>query len=172
MRTKLEALTRRIRRGRLSLTGAEWGLARASGLVLFFMMLLISADIFMRAAFNDPIQLAFELAELLMVFVVFLGFAYTQREGGFIRVELLLFRLRGVPRRLADYLNYILSIVFFIIFSSQSVIIAWDAFVTGERTRGLVPMLLWPARTAIAVAGIFLLVELTVGLVRYYRRKI
>ena len=162
----------KFRRRWFNLESTEFGLIMIGGLMLFSLMVLVSADVFMRNVFNAPIQVSFKLSELLMCFIVFLGFAWTQREGGFVRIELLISRLSTPVRSRFDYVNYILSIGFFIVFSWQSVLIAWDALVRGETTHGLISLPVWPARAAIAIGSIFLLAELMVGLVRHCRGKI
>ncbi|MBI2869685.1 MAG: TRAP transporter small permease [Chloroflexi bacterium] len=148
----------------------EKALAIAGAVILFCLMLLISADIILRAVFNAPIQIAFELAEVMMVFV-FLGFAYTKREGGFIRIELLLSNLSKKTQGRLAYLDYLVSITFFIIFAWQSTLIAIDSIVRTETTRGMVPIQLGPVRTLLAIGVIFMLIELVVGLVKHIRRS-
>lgn len=158
-------------KGIFNLKGIESGFAVASGFFLFSMMILITVDILCRLIFNAPIQVVFELVEMLMVFVIFLGFAHAQRKGGFIRIELFIHRFAEQKRRPFEYINYIASIIFFVVFCWRSLIIAWDSFVKNETTRGLVPLLIYPARAAIFLGGVLMLIELIVETVRHRREK-
>lgn len=157
--------------GLSSLERIEARLALLGGFFLFFMMLLITSDILLRTIFNSPIQLAFELVEVLMVFLIFLSFPNAQRQGGFVRIELLTDLFPKEKRRPFEYINYIISIIFFIIFCWRSSIILWDSYMIQETTRGLVPLLVYPARAAIFVGGALMLIELVVELVNYSRRS-
>ena len=62
---------------------------------IFLLMLLGSAQIVLRSAFNSPIAGYIDLVELSMAGMAFLGAAYCQRLGAHIRMELLVARLRG-----------------------------------------------------------------------------
>ena len=98
---------------------AKW-LLRAEQFLLYLavlatvgMMCLTSADALSRYAFNRPIMGAFELTEkYLMVAAIFLGLSYAYRGGLFIRVTILVDRLSGRSRLLADYFAYLVTLAF------------------------------------------------------------
>ena len=56
-------------------------------MIIFFMMFHITADVAGRYLFNNPIPATYEITEMLMVLVVFLGLGYTQASRSHIRVE-------------------------------------------------------------------------------------
>jgi len=62
------------------------------------MMLLVTADVTMRFAFNAPIPGAIELVRVLMIVVVFAGMAYTGIVKGHVRVEILIDRFSPTAR--------------------------------------------------------------------------
>lgn len=56
--------------------------------VLYVMMGLVIVDVGGRFLFNKPIAGNIELTEMLMVFSIYLGMAYTQREKGHVGMDL------------------------------------------------------------------------------------
>ena len=66
-----------------------------AALAILMLMILGSAQIFLRSALNSPIAGYIDLVELSMASMAFLGAAYCQRLGGHIRMEMLVSRLRG-----------------------------------------------------------------------------
>lgn len=67
----------------------------AAALAIFMLMVLGTAQIFLRTAFNSPIPGYIDLVELSMAGMAFLGAAYCQRLGSHIRMEILVGHLRG-----------------------------------------------------------------------------
>ncbi|MGB7241609.1 MAG: TRAP transporter small permease [Sulfitobacter sp.] len=66
----------------------EHGLGVICAVVLLCMMSLTGVDVIARYVLNAPIQGAFELTEVLLVFLVFCAMPLTTRTGGHIEVEL------------------------------------------------------------------------------------
>lgn len=90
-------------------------LSRITGLVamgvLFLMMLLTVADVFLRAVFNKPIIGATEITEQMMVAVAFLGFGWCALQNRQIKVDLFVARYRPGTRRLVDIGVILVSMV-------------------------------------------------------------
>jgi len=66
-----------------------------AGLAIFVLMVLGSAQIFLRTLLNYPIDGYIDVVQLSMATMAFLGAAYCQRLGAHIRMEILLGFLRG-----------------------------------------------------------------------------
>jgi TRAP-type C4-dicarboxylate transport system permease small subunit len=79
-------------------------LGRISAGFIFIMMLLVTADVFGRYVFNEPIKGAGEIVELMMVLVAYLAFAHSVFNKGNVTVDL-------VTSRLSSRTNAILNIV-------------------------------------------------------------
>lgn len=77
---------------------------RAACIVLFLMMLLTIADVFLRKVFAKSILGTVEITEFMMVVIVFFGLAYTEALDGHIKVDV-------VMSRLGDRTQHIVSIV-------------------------------------------------------------
>lgn len=69
---------------------------------LAFLMLVITADVLLRAILNKPIRGANEIAELTMLVIVFLSIAYAQHLKANISVSILFDKF---PKKVQDILN-------------------------------------------------------------------
>jgi TRAP-type C4-dicarboxylate transport system permease small subunit len=133
------------------------------------MMCLTSADAFSRYLFNKPILGALELTEkYLMVAAVFLGLSYAFRGGLFIRVTLLVDRLSGTARLVADYVAHLTTLTF----------CGFMVYATGQQAlRGLsddtelstLPLRVGPAYSFVLVGFLALTVVLLIDLARVRR---
>ena len=65
------------------------GLSYLGAAALFGMMILTTADVIFRYAFNSPILGAFEVTEFLVLLVIFSFLGYTQAQKSHISVDLL-----------------------------------------------------------------------------------
>lgn len=69
--------------------------------VLFLMMLtLVCLDVFMRYAFNNPFGWVVEVCEYMLLYITFLGAAWLLRNGGQVRVDIVMMHL---PKRMERY---------------------------------------------------------------------
>jgi TRAP-type C4-dicarboxylate transport system permease small subunit len=79
--------------------------------IVFFLMLLVTAEIIARHVLGSPIPGQVETATLSLVLILYLGLAYTQLERGHIRVELLVSRVKGKKRELLEAFVLFLSLI-------------------------------------------------------------
>jgi TRAP-type C4-dicarboxylate transport system permease small subunit len=75
------------------------------------MMMLVVVDVFMRYVMQRPLMVADEFSAYMLVALSFLGFAYTWRQGGHVRVEVV---VKFLPPRLYDWVRLIGLILTFI----------------------------------------------------------
>lgn len=68
---------------------------------LAFLMFGITADVVVRAITGDPISGVFEMSELSLVMIVFLGAMWAQSDRAHIRVNIVTTKLAGLPHRIA-----------------------------------------------------------------------
>ncbi|GKX36227.1 MAG: hypothetical protein MnENMB40S_38450 [Rhizobiaceae bacterium MnEN-MB40S] len=134
-----------------------------AGLTIFILMLMGSAQIFLRSVFNAPIAGYIDLVQLSMATMAFLGAAYCQRVGAHIRMELLVGNLRG--RALWAFETISTLVAIFII----AVIIryGWDHFVrsyqSGDTTIDA-EIIVWPSKLLVPLAFGLWLVRLLIQL--------
>ncbi|MBI2868800.1 MAG: TRAP transporter small permease [Chloroflexi bacterium] len=155
----------------LSFRTVEKSAAVVASVLCFIMMLVVVFDVSMRAIFNRPLLMGLELTELLMVGITYLGFANTQREGGFIRIELLTSHLPRAGRTFTDYLNQIISLVFVAILFWQSTLLSMQSLRIMEMTPGLSPLPVYPARIIISVGSGLMLITILIMLFSMHRGR-
>lgn len=82
-----------------------------SGWLVPAMMLLVAVEVFMRYVLHDPAMVADEFSAYMLVGLSYLGLAYTWRQGGHVRITLLVSRL---PARAASWIRLGVLILIFI----------------------------------------------------------
>ena len=98
----------RIDRGLLQI---EQVLALLSGFAVFMLMVLAVYSVGGRNLFNSPMPGYVDWIEQLMPLIAFLGIAYTQRDGGHIRMDILIGRLNGRPLWAAELITAVVSLL-------------------------------------------------------------
>ena len=79
--------------------------------VLFLLMLLTVADVVLRATLNKPIIGATEIAEQMMVVIVFLGLGWCALQGKQIRVDLFATLYPPGLLRIIDLIVYFVGLI-------------------------------------------------------------
>ena len=79
--------------------------------VLFLMMLLTVADVFLRAVLNKPIIGATEITEQMMVVIVFLGLGWCALQGKQIKVDLFASHYPPGTQRVIDLIIYFVGLI-------------------------------------------------------------
>ncbi len=83
----------------------------ASGGVIFALVCLAAANVIGRKLLNAPLPGFIDWVEQFMAVFAFFGLAYCQREGGHIRMDILVGRLRGRGLWLAEFLSVALMLL-------------------------------------------------------------
>ncbi|MBO9452066.1 TRAP transporter small permease [Tropicibacter sp. R16_0] len=91
-----------------SLLVIEKFLALLSGLAVFGLMLLAVVSVGGRNAFNAPLPGYVDWIEQAMPLIAFMGIAYVQRDGGHIRMDLVVSKLSGRALWFFELLSVIL----------------------------------------------------------------
>ncbi len=79
--------------------------ALLSGLAVFSLMLLAVVSVSGRNGFNAPLPGYVDWIEQAMPLIAFMGVAYTQRDGGHIRMDMLVGALRGRALYLVEFIT-------------------------------------------------------------------
>jgi len=85
--------------------------ALLSGLGVFALMCLAVISVGGRNAFNSPLPGYVDWIEQAMPLIAFLGIAFTQRDGGHIRMDIVVGRLRGRALWAAEFMSVFFMIV-------------------------------------------------------------
>jgi TRAP-type C4-dicarboxylate transport system permease small subunit len=86
-------------------------MALISGLAVFSLMVLAVISVGGRNLFNMPLPGYVDWIEQVMPLIAFLGIAYVQRDGGHIRMDILIGMLRGRVLWLAEMISVILILL-------------------------------------------------------------
>ncbi len=131
-----------------------WLIAIGETLIMVLMMIVV-AEIVCRPLFRS-IPGEYELAELLIVAVVFLGMANTQSHGDHVGMDLLTSRLKPKSRRLLEIITLSLSLAVFIVIMVKSSAVAYSAWKRNEATMGLISFPVWPSKILLPIGSFFL----------------
>ena len=95
-----------------------------AGVMFLGLMFLGASDVIGRYVFDKPIMGTMEASEVLMAGIVLLSWAYTQRTGGHVRVELVTSRYPPRVRAITNFVTLLLALILFSAITWQSTIIA------------------------------------------------
>ena len=120
---------------------------------ILFLMLLGVAQIVLRARwlFNAPMFGYIDLIELVMPALAILGFAYCQREGVHIRMDILVRRFHGRLLWAVEAFTTFFTMVIVGLIVRYSWVFFHDAYTSGDSTRDA-EFLTWPSKLVIPVA--------------------
>lgn len=138
--------------------------SEVSSVIIILLMFLVTSDVIGRYVFNSPIPGTYEVSESLMVFIVFLAYAYTEATGQHIRIQLI--ERRTTPRQLHS-LNVVACLIGIFVYGIicwQACGQAWVSVVVGERMTGWLRLPLFPARFALVWGSFILVLQFLVGL--------
>jgi TRAP-type C4-dicarboxylate transport system permease small subunit len=85
-----------------------------SGWLVPLMMMLVVVDVFMRYVMHRPLMIADEFSAYMLVALSFLGFAYTWRQGGHVRVEVVVNYLPPKLYAWVRLIGLILTLIFMV----------------------------------------------------------
>lgn len=132
---------------------------------MVFMAILmfgVTADVAARAIYGQSVPGLFEMSELSMVMVVFLGLGWTLRDDAHIRVTMLTDRLAPRPRRLAGALAWLCAALVFLLLAWPSTQEAAYSFSIREFRWGVVQIPIWWTKIALAAGLWFAAVQAVV----------
>jgi len=82
-----------------------------SGWLVPSMVLLVAVEVFMRYVLHDPAMVADEFSAYMLVGLSYMGLAFTWRQGGHVRITLLVSRL---PAIVAGWIRLCVLVMIFI----------------------------------------------------------
>lgn len=107
-----------------SLLTVEKFLALLSGLAVFGLMVLAVVSVGGRNAFNAPLPGYVDWIEQAMPLIAFMGIAYVQRDGGHIRMDIVVSKLKGR----ALWFFELLSVILILLLMTALVWGSWEHF--------------------------------------------
>lgn len=153
---------------------AEYVFTGISGLCFVALMFLGTADVIGRYVFNSPITGTYEISQVLMAGVVLLGWAYTMKTGGHVRVELVISRFPSRLRAIIDFVMMLLSLALFIMITWRSIFLVLQ-YMEEHRVLQTLNIPVYPFFGLVPVGAFFLCLEIIIQmiyLVPAFRRSV
>lgn len=147
------------------------------GVTIIALVLMAVWHVVGRKIFNAPVYGYVDWIEQFMIVFAFFGLSYCQREGGHIRMDIVVMRLKGRALWFAEWL----STLFMLILTIALVYGAWMHFDRSfDLTRPFfsrdssidIALPLWPAKLIVPVSFALLSARLAIQLVVYTRALI
>ena len=126
------------------------------GIAIALMMAISTVDVVLRKFFSIPIPGSYEFVSLTFVVVVFWSLAQIQRENGHVNLDILYNKLSQRGKLYVLGVILFLSAVMFVLATlSTGRDVIW-AIRSGDVIMGLINVVTWPSRLAIAIGTGFL----------------
>lgn len=138
------------------------------GVAIFALMWLTMAEVLGRRLLNAPVPGAIDYIEVGMVLFAFMGAAYCQREGGHVRMDLLVSNMKGRVQWAVEAIGVLIAAVYIGIIVIASAKDAWRSYEFGDETIDI-NLSVWPSKLVVPVALTFLEFRLLVQLWGYLR---
>ncbi|GAA5069361.1 TRAP transporter small permease [Maritalea mobilis] len=152
----------------------EAALNLIGGATIIMLVLLAVWNVVGRKLFNAPVPGYVDWISQFMILFAFLGLSYCQREGGHIRMDIVVMRLKGRPLWFAEFL----SVLFMLILTTGLIYGSWHHFLRSfdwdmalySRDSSIdIGLPLWPAKLVVPAAFTLLWVRLVLQLWGYGR---
>lgn len=144
-------------------------LALVSGLAVFSLMILAVVSVGGRNTLNMPLPGYVDWIEQVMPLIAFMGISYTQRDGGHIRMDILIGKLRGRTLWGAEFITTLAMLVLMLL-------LVWGSWAHFDRSFDMsrpfwsndssidIAIPLWPAKLLVPVAFSVLCLRLSLQL--------
>lgn len=152
----------------------EGVLALVSGITVFSLVLLAVVSVGGRNFFNQPLPGYVDWIEQAMPLIAFMGISYTQRDGGHIRMDMLVGALKGRPLYLVELITTLAML-------ALMVLMVWGTWAHFQRSFDFsapfwsrdssmdISLPLWPAKLLAPVAFSVLCLRLCLQIWAYSR---
>ena len=138
------------------------------GIVIFLLVFLATANVLGRWIFSWPISGYIDWVEQAMAFFAFLGIAFTQREGGHIRMDMVVGHIHGRSLWVTELLSTILMLFITVVLIYGSFLHFLRAFQIGDSSLDI-NLPTWPAKLVVPFALTVLALRLMLQIWGYAR---
>ena len=153
-----------------AVTGFSSGFNMVASAALVAMMLLTSADVFMRYLFNHPITGTYDVVGLLGALLAAFAMPYTMMKKGHVAVEILVQSLSRGKQLIIETFTHLLGISLFLVLVWQAILLSRDMKAAGEVTP-TVHLPFYPILYCMAVCFFGLCLAILVNLLRIWMKR-
>ncbi len=143
-------------------------LAAVGALVLVYLMVATSVDVFLRNTTGRGLHGVVEYSEILMAALVFLGLGQAQRTDAHIAVDIVVRRLPRPAERVVTTAGLVVTVVVLLFLAYATANSAVESFQAGERHYGVAAVPMWPARASIPLGLTVMALEGVVQAIRQW----
>lgn len=136
--------------------------------VIFILMFFMVAEVLGRKLLNAPIPGAIDWIEVSMATFAFLGAAYCQRQGGHVRMEVVMSRLHGTVLWVVEAVAVAIALFYVCVIAQKSFVHFLRAYEIGDSTIDI-QLVVWPSKLIVPIALSLLAIRLAIQLVGYIR---
>lgn len=148
---------------------AVWG-GYAASCALLIMTIGVTLDVLARFLLGAGTKAAVEMSGYLLVAIVFLGLAYTQKTKGHIEIDFLVKRLSVRAQRWCRIFNSAVFLAYTVMLGYFGWKSAWTSYQFNSTSRTGLDVIIWPYQMIIpvglAIASLLLVVSICLGIVR------
>ena len=133
-----------------------------AGIGIAVLMLPTVVDVTHRKIFGPSLPGMLEISEVGLVFVAYLAMASALASGTHISTPVLTSLL---PNRIASTLRLAGKLIVWFVLVMMTLgsgLIAFESFLVGEFRFGLIQMPIWPAKVAVAIGLLMMLIEISI----------
>jgi len=138
------------------------------GIIIIALVLFATVNVLGRWLFDMPINGYIDWVEQSMAFMAFLGIAYTQREGGHIRMDMLVSRLHGRRLWIVELVSSVIMLLVTLALIYGSYLHFWRAYSLGDSSLDI-DLPTWPAKFIVPFALTVLALRILLQIWGYIR---
>ena len=145
-----------------ALKGLEWlnlHIGLIVGCLVLFMTIAILREVIGRYLFNDPTAWALELSEYSLLFLAYLGAAYTLLVEGHVKVDIFYNRWSLKTRSIADVISSLIGMVYCAVLIWQGSKLALMSLEHGAVSSGAMGLPLFPLQIIVPIGSALLLLQ-------------
>jgi len=147
------------------------GLVYVAAVLILFMVLCISASVFLRHT-EYAFGWQLEASEYILIIITFFGTGWLLKTGGHIRVDIIPNWVKGKRQAFYNGSTYIIVSIVCLAFTITGVFTAWDAYIAGTLQIKIYTFPKWILISLIPLGGFFLFVESGKLAYRCFSRKV
>jgi C4-dicarboxylate transporter DctQ subunit len=131
-------------------------LAAVATILLVAVTLSVCVDVLMRYGFNAPLVWVVETGEYALLYITFLGTAWTLHKGGHVRVDIILGLFSQTTRRVLGMISSSLGVIISLVLTIWGFLVTWDKFASDAYKPTVVEFPTWIVVIVIPIGSIFL----------------
>lgn len=134
-------------------------MAAVTGTIIVLVMVAVCVNVIMRYVFNRPITGVEEITEYLLLYVTFIGTAWLLREGGHVRVDILLNRVKPRTRVFLGVVSSLIGVLICGVLTWYGTKVTWVNFQQGSYFPSILEFPKAPVLVIIPCGSFLLLIQ-------------